>query len=529
MKKQKIQKLLSLALGTAMAFSLFLTACNNSSGTNGTKDANAGSEKTDGAEKTKTDGSGEEAQGERIDITWMSILHTDSPPSDEMVKAISDFGNVNLTYNWVPASSIDENMNTALASNELADIVTMNRMTNATQRAALANDMFWDVEPFLKDYPNLAGISEERLDSIRINGKIYGVPIVKPVARYGIVIRKDWLDKIGKEVPHTMKDLIEVAKAFVSEDPDGNGKDDTYAFVERKESWAVSFRQVAGWYGAPNKWGVNDEGKVEPWFMHDGYFKALEVYKDLYDAKAINSDFAVMEKKDQQQAAAQGKGGIIITGLYDARNFYNMAVELGMEGEMEWALINDMTADGGEVRSLSDTNNGVGGLYAMPKSEVKDEAELKRILQFINDLAGEEGFKLLTNGIEGVHYTVENDMIKQLDEEKWKQEVQGLSGSRIDELVTYNFKVENPMMQESNDKILENEKNAIFDVSLPLESETFNTLYGQIEQIPNDAYYKFVMGEITMDDVKAANEDWLSQGGQKMIDEFTASYAELNK
>lgn len=39
--------------------------------------------------------------------------------------------------------------------------------------------------------------------------------------------RKDWLDKLGLEVPKTLDDYEKVLTAFVEEDPDGNGKKDT--------------------------------------------------------------------------------------------------------------------------------------------------------------------------------------------------------------------------------------------------------------------------------------------------------------
>ena len=35
-------------------------------------------------------------------------------------------------------------------------------------------------------------------------------------------IRQDWLDALGLDVPRTWDELAEVAKAFVTRDPDGN-------------------------------------------------------------------------------------------------------------------------------------------------------------------------------------------------------------------------------------------------------------------------------------------------------------------
>lgn len=536
----KRSKLLRVALSGTLALSLFLSACNGGKETTKTdgKTDDSKVETTTNQDKetdkpvdsneATTEGEGANT-GERPDISWMSVLHTDAPPADSVIEAINDFANVNLTFEWVPASAVDERMNTALASQKLADIVTMNRLTNAVQRQALAGGVFWEVEDLIGNYENLKDISEERLNTIRIQGHLYGVPVVKPVARYGLVVRQDWLDNLKLEVPKTVEDLVKVATAFANDDPDGDGQKNTTGLIERNEAWGVSFRQIAGWYGAPNKWGLTDEGKVEPWFMHDGYFEALEMYKGLFEAGAINEDFAVREKGDQRKGIAQGQGGLAITGLYDARNYYNDAVDLGVEGEMTWTLVNDMTAGDIERRTLSDTNNGVGGLYAMPKSEVADEAELNTILAFIDKMGSKEGFLLMTNGIEGVHYKMDGDMVETLDESKWKQEVQALSGSRINELLSYEFKVANPMMQASNEAILDNEDYAVYDVSPSLESPTYDTLFSDIENLPKDAFYQYVMGDISLDDVRAANDAWLQQGGQDMIDEFTQSYNEIYK
>ena len=42
--------------------------------------------------------------------------------------------------------------------------------------------------------------------------------------------RQDWLTKLNLQVPTTVDEYYNVATAFASQDPDGNGKKDTYAF-----------------------------------------------------------------------------------------------------------------------------------------------------------------------------------------------------------------------------------------------------------------------------------------------------------
>lgn len=457
------------------------------------------------------------------DISWMTMLHTDMPASEEMVQAINELANVNLTFNWVINASRDEKLNTALASGRLADIVQLPDIEATTIRAALESGMFWDVEPYIADYPNLMPTAGQ-MDSVRVNGVLYGVPGIKPVARYGVIIRQDWLDKLGLAVPTNFEELMAVAIAFTNEDPDGNGVADTYGIVDRSESFRLSFRMVAGWYGAPCNWGVTADGKVEPWFMHEGYFTAMEKYRELNEAGAINSDFAVMQKTDQGQAIAQSKGGIVITGLMDTKNYVQTATEIGMADQMVWTQINNMHAEGVERRILSDTGNGVDGLYAFPKQYVETEEELRTCLAFLNTVASDEGFLLFTNGVEGKHYEVIDGVITIKDEPIWRQEVQALSSSRINELLTYKYKTANEIGNMSNALIVENQDYAVYDAAKGLTSPTAAELWTQLYEHPRDAYYQYVMGQIDMDAVHAANEKWLAQGGQAMIDEYSASY-----
>ena len=61
------------------------------------------------------------------------------------------------------------------------------------------------------------------------DGKYYGVPT--SAQAFAVFVRKDWREKLGYDIPETWEDLHNLAKAFTEEDPDGNGKADTYGYV----------------------------------------------------------------------------------------------------------------------------------------------------------------------------------------------------------------------------------------------------------------------------------------------------------
>lgn len=461
------------------------------------------------------------------EISLMLPLHTPAPPTGDIGERIEDYTGLKMKIDWYPDASRDERIQSGLASGTLSDVVFMG---GATVRQALSSGMFWDVEDYLKDFPNLSQIPDDRIESAKIEGHLYGIPSVSDVARYGVVVRKDWLDNLNLEVPHTIDDLTEVARAFTEDDPDGNGKDDTVGFVDRVESFEYCFPTLAGYFGAGSKFYKQDDDTIIPSFMQDEFKEAMKWYRGIYENGWMNSDFVVMPKQQQEEYISQGNAGIMVTGLSGPRNFMRNAEGTDEEG-MQWALINDMTYKDVPRRIISDTNNGFGGWYAIPKDYVKTEDELKVVLGFLDDMAGEEMSFLLSQGVEGVHYKV-NDKgeIEPINADKKAQEVSPYNPLNINS-IRYKGKTKSsdPLTEEINEKTTENEKYAVLDPTLPLDSDTYDKEWGVLIEPIKDAYFKYILGDEEMGDFDKAIDKFLSQGGQDVIDEFTESYKKSNK
>lgn len=456
-------------------------------------------------------------------ISWTVMLHTTAPPSGTIEEELEKYTGVNINFNWIPDSSKNERMSAALASNSLTDIVTLANFKNTAIQSALSTGVFWDVEPYLADYPNLAKLTSNQLDRVRINGKVYGVPLQNQVARYGVIVRKDWLDYLGLSVPKTMDELSKVAQAFTEDDPDGNNQNDTVGIVDRNESFYVGFRSLTGYFGAGNGFVVTKEDTIIPTFMQEEYQTALKWYREMYQKGWMNQDFVVTSKEEQREMLIQGKGGILFTSLQDIR-YFTESESLNPEQNSEWVLINDLTYAEIPRRVLSDTNGGLSGLLAIPKDKVPTEDELKVVLQFINDLMDEKPFTLMTQGIEGVHYVInEKQEYQKTNRTTWQQEVQPYAASRPNALVKTFQSTEN-LINEANRKIAENEKYAILDPTQTLNSETYNAQWSQLMEGISAAYYEYMLGKSEMTDFNQAIEIFKKNGGQKIIDEFTQSY-----
>ena len=95
--------------------------------------------------------------------------------------------------------------------------------------------------------------------------------------RTGLFIRKEWLDKLNLQMPKTLDDLLNVAKAFTFRDPDGDGKVDTYGFGAAFDATTYSqglgndFAPIYGAFGLPGPWDFTTPGKLQLSVRNPGF------------------------------------------------------------------------------------------------------------------------------------------------------------------------------------------------------------------------------------------------------------------
>ncbi|WP_114855792.1 extracellular solute-binding protein [Brachybacterium sp. YJGR34] len=475
-------------------------------------------------------GDGGGSGGSTGSLTWMSMLHTPTTPAPDgpIMEALREHSGIDFEFQWVPDASKEEKINSTLASGSVADISTLNQLAMPSIRDALTSGLFWEVEELLADFPNLSAINPEIIEAAKLDGVLYGVPFQKPMARYGVLVRQDWLDRLGLEVPHTVEDLGEVAKAFAEDDSTGTGASVT-GFLDREESFGLGFRTLAGYFGAGDRFELDDSsGQIVPSATTDAWKEAMEWYRGVYEAGGVNQEFITMQKQNQQQAIAQDKGGIVVTGLFEAKNYMALAAEINPDSEVQWTLINDITHADVPRRIVSDTGGGMGGLMSFSTQSLTGEEDVRRGLELIDKLLDEPAFRLMTNGVEGTHYELdEEEVVTIIDQALWEQEVQPYSSSRPSDQVAI-YKSSDDYANLANELMAENDEYAVTNPAQSLTSETFDRSWATIEQSLNDAYNTYMAGQTSMDDYEAAVETLRGQGLDDIIAEYTEAYDAVN-
>ncbi|WP_053374401.1 extracellular solute-binding protein [Paenibacillus sp. FJAT-27812] len=471
-----------------------------------------------------TDNQATAKPSEPLKLSMMNMYYSAEPPKtdNEAVKMIEQYTGTELDITWVPNSAYNDKINATIAAGELPKIMMIAGNKGQGIINAVQSGLFWEIGPYLKDYPNLSKLNPMVLSNISVEGKVYGIFRSRPLAREGIILRKDWLDGVGLAEPKTIDDFYNVIKAFSTMDPDKNGKADTYGMYEGRG--LNGFQTILSWYGGPNLYGIEND-KVVPDFLTKQYVEALKLYKKLYDEKLINQDFAVVPGTKRQEAVNQGKAGLIISTLDDVNAGFNDLAKANPNAVLD--VVSRINGPEGERLMLF--NGGYVGAYMFPKTSVKTEEELKQILGFMDKLADKDMQNLFEWGIEGKHYKVENGKPVRTDGKAYETDINSIYQIRFDDGSLADAGEDAPIVRKYKQMFKDNADIAVANPAESFQSPTLAEKGSEITKIIQDARVKFIMGDIDEAGWNAALEQWKKSGGDNVIEEYTAQYLQLKK
>ncbi|MBD0381847.1 extracellular solute-binding protein [Paenibacillus sedimenti] len=499
---QKPAKLLKVACITCLSVSL-LAACSTQKETPAAKQAT---------------GQPAGTPAKPLELKVMMIQQLAEPPKKDspFLKRIEEHTGALLDITWVPGAgtAYDDKVSATIASGNLPDMILIRKTKETANLNAQLSGVFWELTPYLKDYPNLSKMSPVAVKNASISGKLYGIPRERVLSRYGMIIRKDWLDNLGLQMPKTVDDLYKVAKAFTENDPDKDGKKNTFGIQE--DASMELLKQLTVYNGGPNGWGLKD-GKVIPDFMAPEYKQALDLYKKMVSEKIIAADFPIAKKYDYFN---QGKAGIYFSVIDDG---YSRHIDM-IKQDPKVVVDVAQNFDGPQGQRVRGTT-GYDSLIAIPKSSVKDETKLKQILGFLDKMGDEPMLSLINAGIEGTDYKSEGGSAKKIAGSKGSEDWQNFRWGNL----SAGVKIEKTPIEQKIDKLFaDNNKIGVVDLSASLLSDTNTQKGADLKKAVTDAQVKYVLGELDDKGWEAAVAKWRSGGGDKIIEEFTADYNKSN-
>ncbi|WP_202077717.1 extracellular solute-binding protein [Caldalkalibacillus salinus] len=471
----------------------------------------------------ETNQSTTESDTDRLEINIMTTAYSPEPPSDDSpaLKGIEDYTDTDITMHWVLDNAYEDKLNITMASGELPEIMMIpNKMPSFIN--AVRNGAFWELGPYLDDYPNLKESNEIVLNNMSIDGKVYGVYRARPLGRLGVTIRKDWLEHLDLDIPKTIDEFYHVLKAFKEQDPNGSGQDDTYGMVVSKYNGPWDIMQT--WFGAPNKWGEDPNGQLIPDFTTDEYMEALRFFKKLYDEGLVNEDFAVMDPLEWGDPIVNGEAGVIVDVLDRGHRAQEDIQEINPDIEDPIDVFGAVEGPKG-LRHLP--TSGYSGMLAIPKTSVQTEEHLRQILTFIDKLNDAEPQIFAQNGVEGRHFEIQDGELVELDngnnqlvyeKQDLNQFIAFIPENRFHEPEQTPLRVKEQEIMEANEAIV------VPNPAEALISEVYSQRGQQLDNIINDARIKFIVGQIDEAGFQDAVDLWYKSGGEAYVNEINEQY-----
>ncbi|WP_300808599.1 extracellular solute-binding protein [uncultured Acetatifactor sp.] len=337
MAKKRTLKLLSIVCAAVF----FTGACGSGGGDASSNPSGSQQEsKTEGtasgqAEETPSEEASESAANDQAaDNDGLITITTVVGLSDAMQQYIGVKDDVQTNNSWyngyekdlgihvenlwsVPGSQYQDKLNAQISAGDIPDVFNVN---SSQLKTLVDNGMVMELTDLFEQ--NASDFTREMmeaddytaLEQCKMNGGLYALPNVGgnhdnvPI----MWIRRDWMEKLDKKAPTTLAELEDLAQAFVSEDPDGNGQDDTYGIALSSDVYGNAFCDLTGImeiFGAHSGW-VEKDGKAAFGLVQPEMKSVLETVHRWYESGIIDQEFIAKDTSKVSEDVVAGKVGI---------------------------------------------------------------------------------------------------------------------------------------------------------------------------------------------------------------------------
>lgn len=549
-----------------LASVLMLSACSSNSGGNA-NGANGGEASSQDAQAAPGDPFGKYSApvtlsvGQQVDPADTTLPAGDTPENNQYTRYIKDNLNIEVedAFTASPAN-YSQKVGLSISSNDLPDAMIVNAqelrlMYNNGQLADLTDAFNQYASPELKRV--LQDSNKRALDSVTFDGKIMALPQAEDAGVHEMWIRKDWLDKLGLEPPKTMDDLEKVAEAFVTQDPDGDGKADTigiagpssngkmYANFLDSANNLYGFDPIFSAYGAyPGYWVKDADGNPIYGSITQQTKEALGKLREMYGKGLIDQQMAI--RGDSGEPIISGQTGIFFAPWWMGYGPLTDAVKQNPEANWQaYALPLDangqfsphMSAPAGQFlvvrnnyknpeaviklqnlllrdESKFDLSKGAIGFYPVRLAlGPSDESEytVKALRQVLSgektpaDFNDKPEYKLLQDDLNNIK-KVKLEPYDKMDIQYWNPSADWGAWTRLYSLMV---------------GIAPNVDVKMNPVSSLIYSQTnsMETKWVNLKKLEDETFLKIVVGAVPLDAFDQFVSDWKSQGGDQITSE----------
>ena len=499
------KKVVALVLASAVCLTAF---------SGGGNSASDNSQSTVSSETAGESESAKEENNENITVSMFlqdsadQAISTDLPIIQEITKRTG------VNFEFVAAPNTEdqfrEKFNVTVASGDIPDIMVSTYRDDMMKVAEQGT--FAALDDYIDQYaPNLKKILDENPDYIRdiraSDGNIYFMPFIGAVKTFKVwMLRGDWLDKLGLEVPVTLDDWYNVLKAFKEQDPNGNGEADEIPYTTRNtQAGVLAFMEAFGISGfEANEQFFIEDGQVKYAYTDPRCKEALEFINKLYSEGLIDSEYATNDTNVWLSRLTNEVSGACQDTTARAYSLGTQVRAANADSDAYFVVVAPPKGPDGTQMTTSQMQ-AIRGFTAISA----DSPYIKEIVQLFDYFYSEEGSLLMNFGIEGETYTMENG--KPTYTENIANDSQGrsiLSMLNIYGHREWAYKQDIGYEDALLDETYVNYRNDMEQYIRPTipalsfteeEREVINSTYTEIQTYKDEMINKFIMGKEPLD------------------------------
>ncbi|MCR2823311.1 ABC transporter substrate-binding protein [Lederbergia panacisoli] len=314
---------------------------------------------------------------------------------EEINKITKEKINVNVTLLPIGGGAWTQQTNLMLTGTEKLDLIVSSSFYNYSTQAA--KGQLLPLDELLESHGKgvLETMPEHMINATKIDGKIYGVPSVRDWASdHGFIMRKDLVEKYNIDLSKvkTIEDMGDIFKTIKENEPTIDPIVNTGTLLSVAETYIYPFFDRLG-----DNIGVlemkEDNWKVENLFESPIYKDAVSLAREWYKAGYIMKDAATSDEVGYN-IVKSGKGFGYFTNM-----------KPGLETQETIRSGHEMVA----VR-VTEPFQFTTSATSFMMSLARNSENPEKAMEFMNLLYTDADImNLLTLGIEGKHYTIDDE------------------------------------------------------------------------------------------------------------------------
>ncbi|THV40785.1 extracellular solute-binding protein [Glycomyces buryatensis] len=343
------------------------------------------------------------------DITAITPLWNPTPPGladNSYFQAVNEILGGTVEFNIADGNTYGDKITTILASGDVPDMFQIPgwEIIKLADFTEAANELFADLSPFLAgdkaaDYPLLASYPTAAWAMGVFGGKLLGIPWERAPYTNAMFARQDILDELSVEHPTNLEELLAIAEEI--NDPSKN----RWAFASIDQTIQEAM-------GVPTLWR-NDDGKLVHKFETEEFAAAVEFTRQVFDKGLVHPDYVADRLTNAKEIIGSGQAVFYEDGLGAWHEMF--ATYRNVDG-FDLQVMNPMAAEPGGTPTI--WRDDPAGMFTFIKKDLSEERikECLRVANWCSTPFGTVEADLVSDGVEGVHFTIDDEGVPQRTE-----------------------------------------------------------------------------------------------------------------